>query len=103
MYGGWGKYELQLLERAGQQGEFYDVGIQGAYAHRIGRSLRMEYTLGLGYMRRDYKRYHKVDNTEYGDIKVVDYPWDSRRANWVGPTNVKVSLVWLIHYKTIKK
>lgn len=41
------------------------------------RSLRMEYTLGVGYLRSNYEAYDRVRDTKYGDIKVVRYPWET--------------------------
>lgn len=105
LYGGLGKYDFQMFDKDGEQGDFFDVGIQAGYAHTINNSgsLRMEYSLGLGYMQTDYKSYDKVRDTKYGDIKVFRYPWEVRRRNWVGPINAKISLVWLLHYNTRKR
>ena len=43
-----------------------------------------------------------VYDTEYGDIKVVRYPWKKFIYNWIGPTKAKVSLVWLINSKSVR-
>ena len=101
LYGGGGKFDFQVFNDDGSQGDFFDAGLSLGYAHRIGRSrsLRMEYTLGVGYLRSNYEAYDRVRDTKYGDIKVVRYPWETRRLNWIGPTRARISLVWLLHYR----
>ncbi|WP_303179001.1 DUF3575 domain-containing protein [uncultured Butyricimonas sp.] len=103
LYGGVGKYDLQFFDKDGEQGDFFDAGIQGAYAHKIGKCFRMEYSLGVGYLQRDSKKYDKANNTMHGDIKVFRYPWEVKRRQWFGPTSAKISLVWLLNKKTVKK
>ena len=103
LYGGVGKYDLQLFDKDGEQGDFFDVGLQAAYAHKIGKHFHMEYSLGVGYLQRDAKEYDKVNDTMYGDIKVFRFPWKEERKQWFGPTFAKVSLVWLLNKKTVKK
>ena len=102
LYGGGGKYDLQLFDKEGQQGEFFNTGLQGGYAHKIGKKLRLEYSLSLGFLRSDYKEYTKVKDTKYGDIKVFEFPWEVKRLHWIGPTNAKISLVWVLNYKSKK-
>lgn len=102
VYGGGGKYDLQFFNKNGEQANFFDVGIQLGYAHKIGKALRLEYSVGIGYMQADYKEYDKVRDTKYGDIKVFRYPWETKRRDWIGPTSAKISLVWLLNYKSSK-
>lgn len=99
LYGGGGKYDFQIFNNNGTQGDFFDVGASIGYAHKISRSLRMEYSLGFGYLRTDYESYHQVRNTKYGDIKIVNYPWETHRLDWLGPTRAKISLVWMLYHK----
>ncbi len=103
LYGGWGKYDLQFFEKDGVQGDFFNIGVQGAYAQRITRNIRIEYLLGIGFLRSDYQKYEKIRKTEFGDIKVVNYPWEERRRSLFGPTNAKISFVWLFDYKSKRK
>lgn len=102
VYGGGGKYDMQIFSKNGNQGKFFDAGVQLGYTHEIGRNLRLEYLLCLGYMQAEYKEYEKIRNTQYGDIKVFKYPWQIKQLDWIGPTSAKISLVWLINYKTIR-
>lgn len=102
-YGGVGKYDLQFFDEDGEQGDFFDVGLQAAYVHKIGKYFHVEYSLGVGYLQRDCKEYDKEYDTMHGDIKVFRYPWEVNRKRWFGPTSAKVSLVWLINKKTVKK
>ncbi len=98
IYAGGGLYDIER-DANGYQGEFFiAAGLCGGYAHTINRrgNLRMEYTLGFGYLETDYIHYE----SEY-------YQADDWRAillekgvyHWFGPTKAKVSLVWLINYK----
>ncbi len=102
-YGGAGKYDLQLFNVNGEQGEFVDFGLQAGFAHKIGKALRLEYAIGVGYVQNDFKKYDKVNDTKYGNIKVFRYPWETKQRQWIGPTSAKISLVWLLNYQTTKK
>lgn len=93
LYAGGGKYDLQWKEN-GYQGEFFiAAGISYGYAHRIGRNLRLEYNIGIGLLRTDYRHYHARDNYQ-------TLLWqENGKYTWFGPTKVKISLVWLLNRK----
>ncbi len=96
-YGGWGRYDIQPFTRTGVQGYFSDYGFEVGYAHRIARNLNLEYTIGLGYVSTNYEDYKMVNSTdEFGDIKVIPYPWMQNSLKSILPTRCGVSLVWLI-------
>lgn len=97
VYGGYGKYDFQPFLGKGVQGHFLNIGLGAGYAHKIGRNLRMEYAIGLGYLRSDYQKYQMTHDTKYGDIKIVIYPWKKSVCNLVAPTKLAVSLVWIIN------
>ena len=96
LYAGGGCYDLEW-ERRGVQGEFYiAAGVSGGYAHRIGKrgDWRMEYSLGVGYLRTKYRDY----NASLG----MDGAWhlvhqQSGNYTWIGPTRAKISLVWMLN------
>ncbi|MFI3266654.1 MAG: DUF3575 domain-containing protein [Rikenellaceae bacterium] len=102
LYAGGGLYDLEY-DAEGYQGEFFiAAGISGGYAHTINKSgnLRMEYSLGVGYMQTDY-RYYKE---HFG----IDDTWHTMRQNngeytWIGPTRARVSLVWMLNRKVTKE
>lgn len=85
-----GYFDLQWRKN-GYQGEILpSVGLSYTYAHKIGRSFRMEYSFGLGVMNIHYRKY--TANDAYNQ-----FPWlSSGRTLWVGPSKAEVSLVWLI-------
>lgn len=92
IYIGGGYYDVEWKKK-GYQGEFIVPGISGGYAHKIGRNLSLEYSLSLGVVRTRYRQYEAVEN---------DCGWCLRRIKngtdtWIGPTKVKVSLVWMIN------
>lgn len=93
LYAGGGKYDLQWKEN-GYQGEFFiAAGFSYGYAHRIARNLRLEYNIGIGLLRTDYRHYHARDN--YRTLL-----WqENGKYTWFGPTKVKISLVWLLNRK----
>ncbi len=96
-YGGWGRYDIQPFTATGVQGTFFDSGLEVGYAHPIARNLHLEYTIGLGYVSTSYDNYKMVSDTdEYGDIKVIPYPWLNNSLKSILPTRCGVSLVWTI-------
>jgi hypothetical protein len=96
---GGGYYDFMLDNtRTGIQGEFYIMaGASVGYSHSISSNdkVRLEYVLGLGYLQTRYRKYH-YDDFDY----VLDAP---RQQVWktsiIGPTQAKISLVYLIHMK----
>ncbi|RHJ50723.1 DUF3575 domain-containing protein [Bacteroides sp. AM10-21B] len=96
LYAGGGKYDLQW-DTKGYQGEFFiAAGISYGYAHPIARNLRLEYNIGIGMLRTNYRHYHTRDNHR-------TLLWqENGEYTWLGPTKLKVSLVWLINRKTKK-
>jgi hypothetical protein len=99
-HGGWGYYDIEWRDR-GSQGRLWYAGLSGGYAHTINRSgsLRMEYSLGLGYMQSKYTCY--TSQKEGGKWHLLP----QREANrmWIGPTRAKISLVWMINRGNKKK
>ena len=96
LYAGGGKYDLQWKEN-GYQGEFFiAAGISYGYAHEIARNLRLEYNIGIGLLRTDYRHYHARDNYQ-------TLLWqENGKYTWFGPTKVKILLVWLMNRKVKK-
>ncbi|MFR9524002.1 MAG: DUF3575 domain-containing protein [Rikenellaceae bacterium] len=93
LYAGGGLYDFQWKDN-GYQGEFFiAAGLSGGYPHTINRSetLRLEYSLGVGYLKTDYRYYEGRQNNEY-----LVWQHDGRYT-WLGPTKAKVSLVWMLH------
>lgn len=92
-YAGGGLYDVEWKGK-GIQGEFFiAAGVSGGFAHKISRRLSLEYALGVGIMRTGYRSYeaHFCQDDTW-------YPIREKRGQytWIGPTRVKVSLVWLI-------
>lgn len=94
IYGGGGYFDFEHKTK-GYQGEYYSAGVTGGYAHTINKSgsLRMEYSLGIGYAGIKYRKY----SPKYG----YDGEWHLVKQNngvfrWIGPTRAKISLVWML-------
>lgn len=97
-YIGAGLYDLEWKTK-GYQGEFFiAAGLSGGYAHTINKSgtMRMEYSLGIGYMQTEYREYIPINGGE-----ILSWQRDGRYS-WFGPTRAKVSLVWMINHKSKK-
>lgn len=97
LYAGGGKYDLQWREN-GYQGEFFiAAGVSYGYARKINQNLRLEFNIGIGILRTDYRHYQARDNYQ-------TLLWQKNgRYTWTGPTKLKVSLVWLLSRKEKKK
>lgn len=90
LYAGGGKYDLQWKEN-GYQGEFFiAAGLSYGYARSIAKNLHLEFSLGIGLMRTNYRHYHAKDNYQ-------TLLWqENGNYTWAGPTKVKLSLVWML-------
>lgn len=104
VYGGGGYYDVKLSDK-GYQGEFYaSAGLTGGFAHTLGgrNNLRMEYSLGAGYFKTKYSEYNSIFGS---DDKWHLITKKDGNYSWIGPTRLKVSLVWLInhHAHTVKR
>lgn len=88
LYAEGGVYDFQF-GGDGYQGKYYGAsGLTYGYVKQIARHLALEFSLGVGYLTTEYRKY-----APYKD----DLIWtNSGRYNFIGPTKAKVSLVWLI-------
>lgn len=93
LYAGGGKYDLQWKEN-GYQGEFFiAAGISYGYARRIARHLSLEFSIGIGMMKTDYRHYRAEK-----DYSVLRWQ-ENGNYTWLGPTKAKISLVWMLTKK----
>ncbi len=91
-----GRYDLQNSKR-GIQGEFWNVGAGAGYSWHFGNNWALETMLGLGYLNTTYKQYEPVEN-----YTILAY----RRTlgtQWLGPTRLKLSLVYKLGQKTYNR
>lgn len=90
VYAEGGVYDFQFSDEKGYRGDYYAAsGLTYGYTHRLARRLALEFSLGIGYLATDYRKY----TTYEGDLI-----WQSSgRYHFLGPTKAKVSLVWLIN------
>ena len=88
LYAEGGIYDFQL-RGDGYQGKYYGAaGVTYGYARQLARHFSLEFSLGIGYLTTEYKKYTPYE----GDIIWTN----SGRYNFIGPTKAKISLVWLI-------
>ena len=66
----------------------YAAGVEYGYSLPIAKRLNIDFTLGVGYLRGEYKEYLPMDEC---------YVWQAtKNRKWLGPTKAEVSLVWLL-------
>ena len=98
--GGGGKYTLMLNQNHGFRGKFYvATGVSAGYAHTINKkgNLRMEYSVGVGYLTTLYNKYAWCDQCD--DFVYDHFPRQNWRTNWIGLNRAKVSLRWMLNKK----
>lgn len=89
LYAAGGYYDLEWRYH-GEQGDIYSAGLTYGYAMRLARHWNMEFSLSVGYL---YSPYTHFEAENGDDILFAKY---RKHFNYVGPTKLKVSLVWLI-------
>lgn len=97
VYAGLGYYDFQDIDN-GNQGEYIDMGVDYTFALPIADNrLRLEFNIGLGFMRTWYRPYHP--SSDYEDL--IKEPGIKYQAtNFFGPTRAGVSLAIPIIVKT---
>jgi hypothetical protein len=70
------------------QSPCYAFGADYGYSLPIGRSLNLDFSLGVGYMGGKYYKYRHIDDC---------FVWQAtKRRKWVGPVKAEISLVWVV-------
>ncbi len=96
VYAGAAKYDFEYKAKGYQGESLISTGLTAGYAHTINKkgNLRMEYSLGVGYMQTDYEKYdeHICTDDQWHTTKL-----SSGTYNWIGPTRAKISLVWMLN------
>ncbi len=82
-----GKFNDKFSE-IGKQGRIIGGGLTGGWLLPLNKSLSIDFSLGLGYIRADYEKYMVINEVR------VRRGRDGR--NWWGPTSAGVTLVWTI-------
>lgn len=89
-------YDFELGNR-GYLGDrwTYGAGISYGYSMPITRRFNIDFSIGVGFLHGKYKEYLPQDG---------HYVWQSTKMrNWIGPTKVEISLVWLLGKNNNKK
>lgn len=89
VYGQGFTYDFELSPDGGQISELtYGAGVSYGYALPVAKSLNLDFCVGFGYLGGDYKVYEPHDGC---------YVWqETRGRNYLGPSKLEISLVWLI-------
>jgi hypothetical protein len=102
--GGWfagvfvqaGFYDFQLSSDKGLQGEFLTIGATGGYLYPLSTHWSIEFTLGMGYLLSDYRRY-TVEPTHDGHELVASAP-PMRFKGLPFPIKAGISIQWTIRW-----
>ena len=87
-----GKYDLEWNSE-GEQGNFDSIGLTMGYCWPIHRHWNLELSAGVGFLKGT--RYHYEG--KYNDTHLI---WQyTKTTSYVGPTKLKLSLVWLLGTK----
>lgn len=92
LYAAGGKYDLGRNGK-GDQGEYFSVGLSAGYSWPIARHWNLELSAAVGYVGGPKVHYEN----EFDDARLI-YRNDTH-LNYVGPTKLKLSLVYLIGKK----
>jgi len=98
-YFSWGDFDFQPFRDEGYRcNNGWVAGVSYGFAHTINKAgtLRMEYSLGVGYAFCDYCRYQVEAE---GTILATKEEWHYNASFFPIPTRAKVSFVWMISYK----
>lgn len=88
LYGQMVTYDFETGGTGYQSKLSYGGGIEYGYSLPVGRRLNLDFSVGVGYLGGEYKKYDPEDG---------HYVWkETRRRHWFGPTKAEVSLIWLI-------
>ena len=96
VYGGGGLYDLEW-NRKGYQGEYAIVsGLSVGYALPLSNNFNMEFSLGAGYFKTNYRHYNAQQDSggKWHLIKSHE-----GKFSWWGPNKAKISLSWYPHLK----
>lgn len=87
-----GKYDFEW-DSKGYQGEFLSTGLTYGYSWALASCLNLEASISAGVLWGPYRRYHG----EFDDTHLI---WKyTNRMRYLGPTKLKLSLVWLLGKK----
>lgn len=89
IYANCGKFDFGHDRMGWQSKWFWASGVSYGYSFRLTDNLRLECTLGIGYLQTDYTRY----NTQYDNSGI--YFVEDGTFRWFGPTKAGVSLMWV--------
>ena len=94
-----GKYDFQWDYDLCYQGEFWSTGLTYGYTKPISKYFNLEFSLSLGYLSTAYRHY--VPSPDYSEL--IKDPYKAGRFTYLGPTKVKISLVFPLNISMTKK
>jgi len=85
-------YDLEWGGKGYEASKFgFGGGVEYGYSWRIGRSMKMDFSIGLGFQDGEYKEY------EPSNDKYNHYVWlATKKRHWWGPTKLELTLAWFL-------
>ena len=100
IYGDGGKFDIQVGRKFGlYQTHFWGAGLSYGYSLPVGKWANMEFSLSVGYMCIDYRKYTPAPDWSI----LIEDENGMGRMHWIGPTKAKVSLIVPVTVKTWRK
>ncbi len=94
VYGKSAKYDFQNDTELCYQGEYWSAGLSYGYSMKLGRLLRMEFSLSVGFLQSDYRHYQP--DSAYEHLYLDKYKTGT--FSYFGPTKLQVSLVLPVRF-----
>lgn len=95
VFGGIGLYDLMAGPPRGIQGELAACGLTYGFNFRLTKKLRMEIAVSGGFMSTKYDQYYPDEGCYVYEM--------TKQKTYIGPTKLKVSLVWPLSCRFAKK
>lgn len=101
VYAGAITYDIKLKESGTGQIAYpfnWHMGAEYGYSFRLANRLRLDCSLGLGYMGGQYKTYESLPVSSFTDEYHKVWKETLQRKYW-GPTKAEISLVYVLDFK----
>ncbi len=93
IYASSAKYDLQWDKKICTQGEYWNAGLSMGYIMELSKRLRLEFSLSVGYLHSDYRKYQPSPDYEH----LYRDPYRTGVFQFFGPTKACISLVLPIY------
>lgn len=89
VYGALYRYDFYFGHKGDQADLNWGGGISYGYTVSLSRLFSLDFTLGIGYVGGQYKKYEHIDDAYQHDVWMAD-----KIRHYVGPSKAEVSFIW---------